>query len=135
MMKFSMCALLTGLLLAQTGTAEAKAYKGAEVYTIQSVLYGRMEIRMRMMRGSGLISTFFTYKNGSATSLSAYGDTMPAGDPPTETRRADSLRESVTNVVSKIGINISSTGTAIADRTPREARGSSRTRKKASRCR
>ena len=53
-MKFSTCALLTAVLLAQTRTAEAKAYKGAEVYSLQSVLYGRMEMRMRMIRGSGL---------------------------------------------------------------------------------
>ena len=63
--KLSTCALLAGLLLAQTRTAEAKAYKGAEVDSLQSVLYGRMEMRMRMIRGSGLVSTFFTYKNGS----------------------------------------------------------------------
>lgn len=30
-----------------------------------STLYGRMEMRMRMMKGSGIVSTFFTYKNGS----------------------------------------------------------------------
>jgi endo-1,3-1,4-beta-glycanase ExoK len=53
------------LLLADSGLAEAKAYKGAEVYSSKSVLYGRMEMRMRMLRGSGLLSTFFTYKNGS----------------------------------------------------------------------
>jgi len=56
------------LLLATTSSAHAKAYKGAEVYGSQAVLYGRMEIRMRMIRGSGLLSTFFTYKNGSELS-------------------------------------------------------------------
>src|SRR5262245_17562261 len=65
MTKLATCAWLAALLLAQTTTAEAKAYKGAEVYSLQSVLYGRMEMRMRMIRGSGLLSTFFTYKNGS----------------------------------------------------------------------
>jgi beta-glucanase (GH16 family) len=74
-MKFSTCALLTAVLLAQTGTAEAKSYKGAEVYTIQTVLYGRVEIRMRMIRGSGLISTFFTYKNGSETNGTLWEET------------------------------------------------------------
>jgi endo-1,3-1,4-beta-glycanase ExoK len=54
-----------GALLSHGGTAAAKAYKGAEVYSLQSALHGRIEIRMRMIRGSGLISTFFTYKNGS----------------------------------------------------------------------
>src|SRR6185369_4195431 len=65
MMKFSTCTLFAALLLAQASTVEAKAYKGAEVYSLDSALYGRMEIRMRMIRGSGLVSTFFTYKNGS----------------------------------------------------------------------
>jgi endo-1,3-1,4-beta-glycanase ExoK len=59
------CACLAALLLAHTGRAEAKAFKGAEVYSLQSVLNGRLEVRMRMIRGSGLLSTFFTYKNGS----------------------------------------------------------------------
>jgi endo-1,3-1,4-beta-glycanase ExoK len=65
LMKFFACALLAVVLLTQTRTADAKAYKGAEVYSIPTVLYGRMEMRMRMIRGSGLLSTFFTYKNGS----------------------------------------------------------------------
>lgn len=57
--------LLAALLFAGASRAEAKPYKGAELYSLQSVLYGRMEMRMRMIRGSGLLSTFFTYKNGS----------------------------------------------------------------------
>jgi beta-glucanase (GH16 family) len=64
-MKLSTSTLLAALLLAQAGTAQAKAYKGAEVYSMQSFLHGRIEVRMRMIRGSGLLSTFFTYKNGS----------------------------------------------------------------------
>jgi endo-1,3-1,4-beta-glycanase ExoK len=51
--------------LAAAGPAYAKDYKGAEVYTSKTYQYGRIELRMRMIRGSGLISTFFTYKNGS----------------------------------------------------------------------
>jgi len=66
-MNVSRLAVLATVLVAQMGTAEAKAYKGAEVYSRQSVLHGRMEMRMRMIRGSGLLSTFFTYKNGSET--------------------------------------------------------------------
>ena len=54
--------------------AQAKAYKGAEVYSRQEVLYGRMEVRMRMIRGSGLLSTFFTYKDGSETSGALWGE-------------------------------------------------------------
>ena len=67
-MNVSRFVVLAVLLIAQTGTAEAKAYKGAEVYSRESALYGRMEMRMRMIRGSGLLSTFFTYKNGSEMS-------------------------------------------------------------------
>lgn len=43
----------------------AKPYKGAEIYTNQSYLYGRYEMRMRVANASGVLSTFFTYKNGS----------------------------------------------------------------------
>jgi beta-glucanase (GH16 family) len=56
----SVCAVLLA-----TATAEAKPYKGAEVYSRNTYKYGRMEMRMRMIRGSSLLSTFFTYKNGS----------------------------------------------------------------------
>jgi len=45
--------------------AQNKAYKGAELFSQQAYHYGRMEMRMRMARGSGILSTFFTYKNGS----------------------------------------------------------------------
>ena len=74
-MKLSTCTLLAALLLAPARTAEAKAYKGAEVYSLQSVLHGRMEMRMRMIRGSGLLSTFFTYKNGSEMGGSTWEET------------------------------------------------------------
>jgi len=43
----------------------AKAYKGAEIYSSDSYLYGRYEMRMRVANASGVLSTFFTYKNGS----------------------------------------------------------------------
>jgi len=55
-------------LLAGLPSAHAKAYKGAEVYSSKTFMYGRVEIRMRMIRGSSLLSTFFTYKNGSEAS-------------------------------------------------------------------
>ena len=45
--------------------AFAKAYKGAEIYSNQSYQYGRYEMRMRVAKASGTLSTFFTYKNGS----------------------------------------------------------------------
>jgi len=61
-------AVALSLAIAGPSPAQAKAYKGAEVYSNKTVLYGRMEMRMRMIRGSGLISAFFTYKNGSEVS-------------------------------------------------------------------
>ncbi|MGK4003953.1 family 16 glycosylhydrolase [Sorangium sp. So ce1036] len=56
------------LALAVSSTAVAKPYKGAELYTPQGYLHGRIEVRMRMARGSGILSTFFTYKDGSEQS-------------------------------------------------------------------
>lgn len=59
-------ALVTTLFLTALSTqASAKAYKGAEIYSNQSYQYGRYEIRMRVAKASGTLSTFFTYKNGS----------------------------------------------------------------------
>jgi len=46
----------------------AKPYKGAELYSAEPAKYGRYVMRMRMAKGSGLLSTFFTYKNGSEVS-------------------------------------------------------------------
>ncbi len=45
--------------------AVAKPYKAAEIYSKQTYKYGRYEIRMKVAKGSGVLSTFFTYKNGS----------------------------------------------------------------------
>ncbi len=55
-------AIATGLIASITN---AKAYKGAEVYLNESYLYGRYEMRMRVANASGVLSTFFTYKDGS----------------------------------------------------------------------
>lgn len=64
-----MCRFFRVLLVASVAMmanlASAKAYKGAEIYSNDSVLYGRFEIRMQVAKGSGILSTFFTYKNGS----------------------------------------------------------------------
>lgn len=46
-------------------SVNAKPYKGGEIYSQQSYQYGRYEMRMRAAKGSGVLSTFFTYKNGS----------------------------------------------------------------------
>jgi endo-1,3-1,4-beta-glycanase ExoK len=55
-------AITTGLL---TQLTYAKTYKGAEIYSSDTYFYGRYEIRMRVANASGVLSTFFTYKNGS----------------------------------------------------------------------
>ncbi|UCF63318.1 MAG: family 16 glycosylhydrolase [bacterium] len=39
----------------------AKDYKGAELRTNSTFLYGRFEVRMRSAAGSGMLSSFFTY--------------------------------------------------------------------------
>lgn len=51
--------------------ANAKNYKGAEIYSQQSYLYGRFEMRIKSAPGSGQLSTFFLYRNESelATTL------------------------------------------------------------------
>ncbi len=43
----------------------SKNYKGAEIYSTEAVLYGRFEMSMKACNGSGILSTFFLYKNGS----------------------------------------------------------------------
>lgn len=42
----------------------AKTYKGGELRTIETFTYGRFEVRMKSARGSGLLSSFFTYHDG-----------------------------------------------------------------------
>ncbi len=48
-----------------TSSAQAKPYKAAEIVTGQTYKYGRYEMRMQVAKGSGVLSTFFTYKPGS----------------------------------------------------------------------
>ncbi|PUA29912.1 MAG: hypothetical protein B0W54_05050 [Cellvibrio sp. 79] len=68
--KRSIYLLITTLCIAMlnAGFAAAKPYKGAEIYSAEATKYGRYVMRMRMAEGSGLLSTFFTYKNGSEVS-------------------------------------------------------------------
>jgi endo-1,3-1,4-beta-glycanase ExoK len=69
------CAVVAfAMPFAASSPAQAKSYRGAEVYSNKTVLYGRMEVRLRMIRGSGLISAFFTYKNGSEMSGAQWGE-------------------------------------------------------------
>src|SRR5210317_1361496 len=44
---------------------QAKPYKGAELRTYSSYLYGRFEVRMKSTVGSGMLSSFFTYHDGT----------------------------------------------------------------------
>ncbi len=54
-------AFLTAIPLA----AFAKNYNGAELYSSESVKYGRFDVRMKTIAGSGTVSSFFTYYNES----------------------------------------------------------------------
>jgi hypothetical protein len=49
------------ILLASFSNILAKTYKGAELRTNSTFLYGRFEVRMRSAAGSGMLSSFFTY--------------------------------------------------------------------------
>jgi hypothetical protein len=49
------------ILLGVVGSLPAKSYKGAELRTRDTFLYGRFEVRMKSAEGSGLLSSFFTY--------------------------------------------------------------------------
>jgi len=64
-MRRVLCVLLTVTLGLVGHLVNAKDYKGAEIFSNDSYLYGRYEIRMRVANASGVLSTFFTYKNGS----------------------------------------------------------------------
>lgn len=48
-----------------TSSTQAKPYKAAEIVSSQTYKYGRYEMRMQVAKGSGVLSTFFTYKPGS----------------------------------------------------------------------
>ncbi len=47
----------------QTFANPTKPYRGAELRTRASYLYGRFEVRMKAAWGSGLLSSFFTYND------------------------------------------------------------------------
>ncbi|MES2674464.1 MAG: family 16 glycosylhydrolase [Pseudomonadota bacterium] len=60
--------ILAGALCLFAFTAievSAKPYKGAEIYNASATKYGRYVMRMKMAKGSGVLSTYFTYKDGS----------------------------------------------------------------------
>ena len=45
--------------------SQNKIYKAGEIYTDNIYQYGKMEVRMQAATGSGVISNFFTFKEGS----------------------------------------------------------------------
>jgi len=58
--------LVPALLFALTIVPKtAMATASAELYTLQSYLYGRFEARLRFGSGNGVIGSFFLWKNGS----------------------------------------------------------------------
>lgn len=57
-----------GAVMFANADLQAKDYKGAEISSTSSVQYGRFVIRMQAARASGMLSTFFTYKQGSEQS-------------------------------------------------------------------
>jgi hypothetical protein len=61
--KNSILTMLFVLLALQT--VAQKPYHGAEVYSKDAVLYGKFVMRMKMAKGSGMLSTFFTFKGNS----------------------------------------------------------------------
>jgi len=62
---FCLCVTCLG---ASFNTAFAKPYKAAEIYTQDSMLYGKYVLRMKAAKGSGIISNFFLWKDGSELS-------------------------------------------------------------------
>ncbi|WP_437302176.1 family 16 glycosylhydrolase [Sorangium sp. So ce388] len=97
------------LVLAVSSTAVAKPYKGAEVYTPTGYLHGRIEVRMRMARGSGILSTFFTYKDGSEMS-GAFWEEIDI-----EVFGKDNARSWQSNIITGMGTRVTSEQVHTAD--------------------
>jgi len=57
--------LLLPLIALSIQLRAGNIYKGAEIYSNSSVLYGKFEMCMQASKASGVLSTFFLYKNGS----------------------------------------------------------------------
>jgi endo-1,3-1,4-beta-glycanase ExoK len=54
-----------GIAMCINLTATAKDYNGAELFSKQTIKYGRFDVRMRMVSGNGIISSFFLYYDDS----------------------------------------------------------------------
>jgi endo-1,3-1,4-beta-glycanase ExoK len=58
-------ALIAALMLCLPASLWAKDYKAGEIYTPASWLYGKYVFSVRAAKGSGVLSAFFLWKNGS----------------------------------------------------------------------
>jgi endo-1,3-1,4-beta-glycanase ExoK len=67
-MKFKLYVFLIIVLLLVSCTLSAQQannYKGAEVFSHEAVLFGKFEVRMKMVNEKGIVSSFFLYDNKS----------------------------------------------------------------------
>ncbi|MDZ7269573.1 MAG: family 16 glycosylhydrolase [candidate division KSB1 bacterium] len=69
-----MLALLGAWSWATTLPAQIKTYRGAELRTRTPITYGRCEVRMKSAAGSGVISSFFTFHDGSSNPLANWNE-------------------------------------------------------------
>ncbi len=53
---------LLAILICTASLFAQKPYRGAEVFSKEKVLYGKFEMHMKMIEGSGMLSTFYTIK-------------------------------------------------------------------------
>jgi len=61
--------ILAGLTILAAGTQAATTLNGAEIFSKDTVHYGRWEIRMQVAATPGSVSSFFTYYNNSYMGL------------------------------------------------------------------
>ena len=55
--------LFSLILMILSGPGYGKDFRGGELRTVESVRYGRFEVRMKSAAGSGIVSSFFTYRD------------------------------------------------------------------------
>lgn len=66
--------VITIFLLIQPAILSAKAYKGGELRTRESYVYGRFEVRMKSAAGSGLLSSFFTFHDNNPDPINNWNE-------------------------------------------------------------
>ncbi len=67
---YTIISIMFSIIFISNLYSQNKPYKGAEVYVKSQkyVKYGKIEVRMMAAKGSGILSTFFTWKEGSEQS-------------------------------------------------------------------